>query len=104
MSSYRVKFKFGRLLLGENRGALLLAGEVLRKQIATPHVSERSLESCDHYSAVSYKAKTLLDKGKNTADGEVRTIYTADCLQPVVRILESTVAKLPLYIAEFFYP
>ena len=65
-------------------------------------VSERSLELYDHYSAAGYKAlKTLLDIGKNSTDGEVRTIYTSDCLQPVVGILEST--KLSLYKQEFFY-
>ena len=76
----------------------MLTREVIRKQIATPQldVSERSLESYEHYSAAGYKAlKALLDKECKTAEGDMRNMYNADCVQTVVRILEGT--KLPLY-------
>ena len=93
-----MKFEFGRLSSRRITGPLLLAQEVLQKQIAEPQldVSEHSLESHEHYSVAGYKAlKTLLDKLKHKAEGEVRTVYTDDSLQSVVGILESN--KLHLY-------
>ena len=45
-------------------------------------------------------SEILLDKEKNAAEGQVRSIYTADCLQPVVRVLEST--NLPFTSNRFF--
>ena len=92
------KVQIWKASIEENRGALLLAREVIRKQIAARQldVTERSLESYEHYSAAGYKAlKALLDKECNTAEGDVRNMYTADCIQTVVGILEGT--KLPLF-------
>ena len=86
------KVQIWKASIEENKGVLLLRQEVLSKQIAAPQldVSKRSLELYDHYSTAGYKAlKTLLDKWKNTAQGEVRIIYTSDCLQ--------SVAGIPLY-------
>ena len=72
----------------------MLAQEVLQKQMVPQiNVSEQSLQMYDSYSATGYKAlKILLDKDKDTAEGDV---YTADSIQAVVGILQST--KLPLY-------
>ena len=39
--------------------------------------------------------KALLDKECNTEEGDVRNMYTADCIVTVVGILKVT--KLPLY-------
>ena len=78
----------------ENRSALMLAREVLQKQIATPlDVSEQSLRLYEFYSAIGYKAlKAMLAVEKERLG---RDVYTADCLQAVVGTLTST--KLPFY-------
>lgn len=92
------KVQIWKASIEENQGALLLEREVIEKQIAAPQldVSEPSLVLYEHYSAVGYNAlKALLDKECNTAEGDVRNMYTADCIQTVVGILEGT--KLPLY-------
>jgi len=111
------KVQIWKASIEENRGVLLLAQEVLWKQIAAPQldVSKRSLELYDHYSG--YKAlKTLLDKRKNTAEGEVRIIYTSDCLQSVAawnsfvqvrvilrsRFYQSGLLELVIEISGFF--
>lgn len=76
----------------------MLAREVIWKQSATPQldVSEQILESYEQYSAAGYKAiKALLAKECNTAERDVRNMYTADCIQTVVGILKG--AKFPLY-------
>lgn len=88
------KVHIWKALIEENRGALMLAQEVLQKQMVPQiNVSEQSLQMYDSYSATGYKAlKILLDKDKDTAEGDV---YTADSIQAVVGILQST--KLPLY-------
>ena len=78
----------------ENRSALMLAREVLQKQITTPlDVSEQSLRLYEFYSAIGYKAlKAMLAVEKERLG---RDVYTADCLQAVVGTLTST--KLPFY-------
>ena len=92
------KVQIWKASIEENQGALLLEQEVIQKQIAAPQldVSEPSLVLYEHYSAVGYNAlKALLDKECNTAEGDVRNMYTANCIQTVVGILEGT--KHPLY-------
>ena len=78
----------------ENRSALMLAREVLQKQIATPlDVSEQTLRLYKFYSATGYKAlKAMLVVEKERAG---RDVYTTDCLQAVVGTLTST--KLPFF-------
>ena len=78
----------------ENSCALVLAREVLQKQIATPlDLSEESLRSYEFYSAIGYKALTVKLAVEKERAG--RDVYTTDCLQAVVGTLAST--KLPFY-------
>lgn len=78
----------------ENRSTLMLAQEVLQKQIATPlDVSKQTLRLCEFYSATGYKAlKAMMVVEKERAG---RDVYATDCLQAVVGTLAST--KLPFF-------
>ncbi|XP_020611971.1 uncharacterized protein LOC110050397 [Orbicella faveolata] len=80
----------------ENRSALMLAREVLQKQIATPlDVSEQTLRLYEFYSATGYKAlKAMLVVEKERAG---RDVYTTDCLQAVV----GTLATYPFFLLLF---
>ena len=79
----------------ENRGALLLAKEVLRKQVALPHldVSKQYLEHYDYFSTKGHEClKTLFNEELAKAG---LNLNTTDCMQIVIKRLEGT--KLPLY-------
>ena len=78
------KVKIWKAPIEEKRGALKLAQEVVQKQC---------LETYDFFSTKGQEyLKKLLDEEKAKESLES---YTLDCMQTVIRRLEST--KLPLY-------
>lgn len=89
------KVKIWKASIEENRGALKLAQEVVQKQVALPQldVSQQCLETYNFFSTKGQEyLKKLLDEEKAKESLES---YTLDCMQTVIRRLEST--KLPLY-------
>ena len=89
------KVKIWKASTEENRGALKLAQEVVQKQVALPQldVSQQCLETYNFFSTKGQEyLKKLLDEEKAKESLES---YTLDCMQTVIRRLEST--KLPLY-------
>ena len=89
------KVKIWKASIEENRSAIKLAQEVFRKQAAQPQldVSQQCLETYEFFSTKGHEYLTkLLDEEKAKASIEA---HTADCMETVIRRLEST--KLPLY-------
>ena len=89
------KVDIWRSAIEENRDALMLAKEVLQKQVALPHldVSKQHLENYDYFSTKGHEClKTLFNEELAKAGLNVNT---TDCMQNVIKRLEGT--KLPLY-------
>ena len=90
------KIRIWKATIEENRGALMLAQEVLEKQESTAprvDVSAEVLEPYNSYSAPGFKALTAM-LNKELENGGL-AFYNVNCLQTVIENLQT--ATLPLY-------
>ena len=90
------KIRIWKATIEENRGALMLAQEVLQKQESIAprvNVSAAVLEPYNSYSAPGFKALTAM-LNKELENGGL-AFYNVNCLQTVIENLQT--ATLPLY-------
>ena len=90
------KIRIWKATVEENRGALMLAQEVLQKQESIAprvEVSAEVLEPYNSYSAPGFKALTVMLNKQLGNEG--LAFYNVNCLQTVIENLQTT--TLPLY-------